>query len=403
MKIGKLRLLFVFIMLLFVTGCSDKDNTENTEDGKVSLEEIRKEAETFSYKGTGIDVSNADIIIPDSQTIYDLTFDLKNDSAENVEERFFEDMERYMNVSEIDKENVLYSIKLGGQNVCIPYDEVTDEEKNITNSTLIYCDGTYSKLLYKTSNMCEMGCNTIPTELTQDTTDYSDYIWGYRGLNLGVYTKTYYIPDDDISGVSYKLYNGEVKLQDAIDYVEEHIKTDYNFAGVPYLDYKVCKVDVRRLDDTTYYYEFKVKTCYEGMAFIKDSELIMSDDNYPLVASYYVSMYEGDSLDFIRASCYSYDNMELGKEYTEYISLEEACRLIDKELTNKSEFEIDSIELSYLTEYCFDPEDETGSKVDYVTCYPVYHFSVKNPGKSGYTVAYFDVKVDTGEILITQY
>lgn len=403
MKIRKIGVLLVFTMLLFVTGCSDKDNTENTEDGKVSLEEIRKEAETFSYKGTGIDVSNADIIIPDSQTIYDLTFDLRVDSPEQIEEKFFEDLELFMNVSEVNRENVIYIFRdENAVDTHIPIDEAKDEEKYNANSCLIYCDGTYSKVLFNTSYMCEMGCNTIPTELTQDTTDYSDYIWGYRGLDLGVYTKTYYIPDDDISGVSYKLYNGEVKLQDAIAYVEEHIQ-DYNFAGSPYLDYKVYKVDVRRLDDTTYYYQFKVKACYDGISFNKDAALGTTEGRYPVAEDHIVSMYEGDSIGYIWASCHSYDYLELGKEYTEFITLEEACRLLDEKLAKKTAFEISSIELLYVTEFTFAPDDELLARVETVECYPVYHFVVKHPGLSGYSAIYFDVKVDTGEVLVSQY
>lgn len=400
MKKSKLFKLFVVVILLFATGC----NGNNTKkELAVSLDDIRKEAENFSYDGTSIDVSSADIIIPESQTIYDLTFDLRVDSAEDIEEKFFEDLELYMNVSEINTDNVLYCFREETENVCVPFDEVTNEQKNNTNSCLIYCDGTYSKVLYNTSYMCEMGCNTIPTELTQDTTDYSENIWGYRGLDIGVYEKTYYIPDDDVSGVSYKLYDGEVNLQDAINYVEEHIKSDYNFAGSEYLDYKVFRVDVRRLDETTYYYQFKIKACYDGISFNKDAALSMTEEGYPIAESHIVSMYENESLGYIWASCHSYDYLELGKEYTEYITIEEACRVVDEKLTNETAFEVDTIELLYLTEFCFESEADIGAKVDSVICYPVYHFSVKNPSLSGYTAIYFDVRVDTGEVLISKY
>lgn len=410
------KVIYMLTALVLLTGCSKKqqDNTELVCNR--TLAEIRQEAEDFHYVSDSIDCSEARVIIPDTEHIYDLSIDLRSRSSDVVKQEFLDNVRRLTGDNQVDMSKACYMVLEVSEadengdrevsNIKVGMDAATDAQKADSNTCLVYNDGRYSQVLWQSSFMCELSDNALPTMLTGDETDYSDD-WGYRALDLGKFVHTYYIPQDDISDVSYHLYDDYVRLTDAVQYVQEHIKTDYYFVGSELLDYTVYRVDVRELSDGVYYYQFYLKAGYDGISFNKDNSMGLEDNsdehNNIFAESHLASMVESDTLAFIWSSCHSYEHIDLGKEHQSYISLADACRAIEQVVTDGRCFKIDSVELLYWTSFYYEVDFYTYTEGPAeVNCRPVYHFVIENPEISGYQSLYFDVDVETGEVIVTK-
>lgn len=417
MREGKRKAICILAALMLLTGCAKKqqENTELVCDR--TLAEIKEEAEDFRYVSDSIDCSDTRVIIPDTEQINDLSIDLRSRSQDVVEQEFFDNVKRLTGDNQVDLSKAYYLVlevsekdengEFEVSNIKVGMNAATDEQRADANSCLIYNDGRYSQVLWQSSFMCELSDNALAKMLTGDENDYSDYNGGYRILDMGKYEKTYRIPEDDISDVSYRLYDGDVSLEDAIRYVEEHIKTDYYFVGSELLDYVVYKVDVRELNNGVYYYQFYLKARYDGISFNKDETIGLEESsdehNQTFAVEHLASMVESDALAYIWSCCHSYESIDLGTEHESYISLEDACRAIEQVVTDSKCFEIDSIELLYWTSFYYEESFyETRKGPSFVNCRPVYHFVVGNPGISGYNSLYFDVDIETGEVIVTK-
>lgn len=385
---------FLLLSMLGVCfGCEKQDRQEE----KVSLEDVRQEARDFSFQGKNFTLSKEQIHIPDTEVVSELSFHVDNDDPDIIEKRFVGNLKKLMQVSEVDKSKVKYYIKNlnkeEGYDIA-PITEASDEMRRNNNGYLIYFDGTYQEVLNKTSMLCELGCNKIPKQYLGDK-EFFDSPWVHIGLEIGEPEKVYRIPQDETGNVSYPLSDGEYKLSDAIRYVEKHIKEDYAFVGSKLLDYSVYQADVRKLKDGVYFYQFRVRAEYQGVGLNKDmadyeNKNIMYDEGH------IVSMFAKDDIGYIWSCPHSYTKIDSENKVPELISIRQACETAESKLTNSRAFEIDSMELLYLTEFV-DNEDQVSVKA--VKCYPVYHFKVANPALAGYRALYFEVNAKTGEFL----
>lgn len=416
-KICKIGLVVIFSLVF--TGCSgkiDSQNSANEEMGSSqnqfkmeTLSELRDDAKNFSSAYDNLDFSDTVIRIPDVEEITDLEFPISIYSQQELIQKFEENIRNYANL-ETDMDltpymNMMYWDKEENDRLVVPFNDATDEQMEQIQY-LSYNDGSNSELLVFSNYMLEMGNYGIPTELTGDGGNYSDDAYGYRGYNLGTLVETYEFMDNDIPDVSFTLADGEVSLKDAVSFVEKHVKEDYYFVGSELLDYRVFEVEVRQLNDATYYYQFRLSPLYHGVVLNKDSgiEENIDEQTDPLAPeifgdSHKISMFRSDQLGFIWSSCHSYENVEAQESHTEFISLDDACSILSGHISDKKEFTIESVELLYQTELQYESEEKRAQGyIQSVYCHPVYHFTVSNPKISGYTSIYFNVDALTGEL-----
>lgn len=397
---------FILCLHMVVLSACGKAEEEKTVS-YVSLEEIRKEAENFTYECSNLDFSDTDIIIPEGDEIQDLVFPIDNRSYDEIKEEFYENIQTLTGKDAVDEQyvNCIFFVdnEEEGNRRIMPVTEVTEPEINKGYDSggwmLSYNDGIYSSLLYSSSFMCEITDRTLWNEVNGDGSENSDSVYGYRIFGMGDLVKSFDLQEDDISDVSYRLSDGEVRLEDAVSYVESTLASGYHFVGSPYLDYEVFHVDVRRLTEDVFYYEMQVKAVYKGIAFSyeKSSVSYVADDgkNQCVATAHTVSMLSAEHMDYIWSCAHSYKTKEEGEVYTKFLSIRDAAEKVSRMVAGSAKMRVGSVELVYRTEFCCGKGE---GRVLTVKCHPVYHFRVPGSGLSEYDMLYFDVDAVTGTV-----
>lgn len=405
----KIAAFMLCLYMVILSACGKAQ--EEWEVSFVSLEEIRREAENFTYECSNLDFSDTDIIIPEGEEIQDVEFPLDNRSFDEIKEEFYENIRTLTGKDVVDEQYancVLYDDGAEGGRLIVPVTEVTaseiDKAYNCGGWYLSYNDGIYSSLLYSSSLMCEITDRTQLNEVDGGSGENAEPVYGYRIYGMGDFVKSFDLPEDDIEDVSYRLPDGEVRLADAISYVESAGAFRYHFVGSSCLDYKVFHVDVRRLAEDVFYYEMKVKAIYKGIAFAyaKTSNFAVTDDkkHHYAITAHTVSVLSAKHMDYIWSCAHSYETEEEGEVYTKFLSIRDAVGIVSRTVADSAKMEVDSVELLYRTEFCYgtNGKDEDDDRVLAVKCHPVYHFRVYGRGLSEYDVLYFDVDAVTGTV-----
>lgn len=407
------------ICLGCLSGCGDYNQSTDSEalvsKELKTLSEIRKEAESFTGDYENLDLSGTVIVIPDVEEISSVIFPISTDPLEMQIEKFEDNIRRY---NEIDESrdltpymSMMYWDEDANDRLAVPYIEAKEDEELMNRiQYLSYNDGTCSELLIFSDYMLEMGEYGAIPFFEQEAAGYAENPYGVRGIDLGTLTETFDYSKDDISGVEYNLVDGEYYLQEAVDFVEKHVKEDYYFVGSEYLDYHVSEIEVRKLTDDVFYYQFRLYPSYMGIALNKDSgsgTLGDTEDNpyvQPFGTTHRVSVFCHDKLGFIWSSCHSYESVNVQETNSEFLSLDDVCEYLNQYVTASNPFSIESIELIYQTEFQYENEEKRyWGYVQSVNCHPAYHFTVADPGLSGYDKIYFDVDALTGIVTTTAY
>lgn len=393
------------------TSNASETDTHN-ETKTIPLAEIQKQAQNFQSPYQNLDFSNATITIPDVSEVYDLTFPTSADSFDRQVEKFSENIRKYKGLDEntdlSQYMTVMYWDIPKNDRLTIPLNEATDQQKKEAQY-LGYNDGTCSELVVFSNFMLEMGDYSVPVKLTGDDTDYSKDAYGYRGYDLGTLVKRYHLPKDDLTGIHYHLSDGDVAINDAIAYVEKHLKEDYYFAGSKHLDYHVFGVTVRKLAEDIYYYEFDVGTSYKGVSLNRDDCTNVSpkteEENKdslqpePFGTNHLATMFQKDRLGFIWSCCQNFESVTVNQTYQTLLSLEEACRLLSDYISEHKTFSVDSVELIYQTAFTYESEEKASwGYIQSVHANPAYHFTVEKTGLSEYNHLYFDVDAVNGSV-----
>jgi hypothetical protein len=420
MKMKRLTVTMVLAMIvMLMAGCANNNSAPQAGEANIeresqmlSLAEIREQAKDLHVSVKNLDLSEAKITIPKVDEVYDLTFPVSSDSFERQVEKFEENIRKYEGLEEdVDLTkymNIMYWDKQQDDRLTVPYNEATEQQKQEIQY-LGYNDGKCSELIVFSNFMLEMGDYSVPTQLLGDDTDYAKNEYGYRGYELGELVKSYDLSTDDISGVSYHLSDGDLALSDAVSYVEKHLKEDYYFAGSEILDYHVFAVNVRKLTDNVYYYEFDVSTSYQNLVLNKDDSIVVvpegemqNEDSLepaPFGTNHFVSMFQKERLGFIWSCCQNFETVEVNHTYQKILSLEEACRLLGDYISKNKTFQISTIDLIYHTVFEYESEEKREwGYIQSVHATPAYHFSVFNTGLSEYKCLYFNVDALSGEI-----
>lgn len=411
----KLMILCGIVSLSLITGCGkEKSNNVREESLHLSLKSVQNEANEFDYNGTILDLSKVDIRIPEVTEVYDISFDFMNRDTDEVEDLFLNDASVLIGVDK-NKINLDHAVYVVNEWVEVndeyenpmkehrySFSDVPDEIKSNMDSYISYNDGRYSMLLYQSSFMCEYSDNQIPKEITNDNNDYTDITWGYRALDLGTPYKTYYPLIDDISDVSYKMWDGiEYPLDEAISFAENYAKNQFKIGGSDVLDYYVYMVDVRKIEEDRYYYQMNICAAYKGVTLEYDNYYERDDNDYSYYQdSHHLCVFEKDNCSYMWSSCNSFDNARITNKYTEIIPLSAACKAIEKVFTQNKKLKVNSVELQYATKIRYiTQEDDLQCGVG-VDAHPVYHFVVKNPKILSYTTIMFDVDAIDGSVVV---
>ncbi len=309
--IKKFSLFILIGLITFLTGCSaNKSEIPQKEKNFIPISKVETDTITENYKN--LDISNTKITIPDVDEVYELNFPVSTDTFERQLEKFEYNIRKYEGLEEdtdlVPYMNIMYWDNEKNDRLVIPLDEATKEQKEQVQY-IGYNDGICSELLVFSNFMLEMGDYAITTTLVGDQDDHSKDAYGYRSTNLGTSVATYDLDKDDISNISYHLSDGDLLLTEAVDYVEKHMKEDYYYVGSEYLDYSVFGIDVRKLTDEIYYYEFDVGTAYDGVALNHDDATSrkMREKSYDTViifisayTSYCQELFEVEPLRFVQ-------------------------------------------------------------------------------------------------------
>ena len=414
--IKKFSLFILIGLITFLTGCSaNKSEIPQKEKNFIPISKVETDTITENYKN--LDISNTKITIPDVDEVYELNFPVSTDTFERQLEKFEYNIRKYEGLEEdtdlVPYMNIMYWDNEKNDRLVIPLDEATKEQKEQVQY-IGYNDGICSELLVFSNFMLEMGDYATTTTLVGDQDDHSKDSYGYRSTNLGTSVATYDLDKDDISNISYHLSDGDLLLTEAVDYVEKHMKEDYYYVGSEYLDYSVFGIDVRKLTDEIYYYEFDVGTAYDGVALNHDDATSLDSMNEdsgkdnltaePFGTNHLVTMFEKDKLGFIWSCCQNFESVQTLNTYDKVLPLDVVCETLSNYISKDKQFQISSIELLYQTEFEYENEEKREwGYIQSIHCRPVYHFSIENTGLSEYRKMYFDVDAITGDITTMVY
>jgi hypothetical protein len=200
-----------------------------------------------------------------------------------------------------------------------------------------------------------------------------------------------YLPDSD---KVYKLANKEISIKDAVEFYENYI----NNTPCPKnanLEMCVVGVDVLKVNENTYGYNFSTSARYKNVPFDHSKSGSISyrsdENNYePLTGSAF--MLESDDVDIIRGYNRSI-LMENIKEVDKIISIEDAIKKVSSNLSEQIQFEVKKIEFVYERKMLVTAEGYVDVENGYPNeLFPVWKFTMLNPNDEFNYIAYVNAK-----------
>ena len=395
--------------------CREKQNDGTDErdprSAQFTLDEIREEAKSIKKDYPNIDFSTAEITIPDAdgielwESLSDTDIAASMEVRERVFNTFFNCIKLATGRDEVDKSKIYFIWHAKW----IPFESLTEEDIQNTYLTAIETpeDGKEAELApgyggysleYRTPE-----CTVITQHDDQYWIEKSRCFEYYnsseeRGANLipNDVIATYDLERDSIEDVSYEVDGEPFALKDAVEFVNEHFKEeyeDYNCICSPFLDYKVFKVEVVK-DEGRYYYFMWLKKTYNGIDLAYEQG---SPDGSWLDAA----MLTHDSIDYAMTP-YGFETKNEGKFYDRFISLEGAMDILSETFSSHLNLTCDSVKvvygnhlMSHKVEGAADgrPEIDDGIGVD-----AVYEFKFSNTGLPDYPYLIADVNMLTGKV-----
>ena len=405
-------LLMVAVFCLAFCSCQNKkqnDGTDerNPETAQFTLDEIREEAKNIKPDYPNMDFSNAEIIIPDVDEIEDLTFPIEvnivksEEIFERVKSNFYDNVKLLTGKDEVDEKYVNCRIwNEDPDKFFIPINDVTDEDlerityhidKNGNREDIYmgyglnYNDLKNSMTLYGSSLMCEVSGERISQFYDKSNETSIVNLFAYRPQ--GTTVKTFIIPSDSVEGVSYTVDGKPLALKDAIAYAEANIKKyyeNYHYVCSPFLDYKVIEVEVRKLEENSYYYCMYLKAVYNGVTLSYNKWL----------GGYYheIAVMSENSFDYVWSCAYNGEKKLDGEIHDKFISLKGAMDIVSRELSQYAGLSCVSVELMYCNPGY--NVDEMGANTE-IWLKPVYQFQFV--GYADNTYPLIEIDAVTGE------
>lgn len=400
-----------FILMIAVTclvfcGCQEKKEKEDSVTPQYTMDALREEASKLKQKYPNMDFSEADIIIPEADEIEELIFPLDSNVAESrdvyekIKKNFYENINSLTNKQDVDENYIYYKLPLDEEPIHI--NNVGDKERERSGDSqsgeprqgfyLSYNDSTCSMLLYGSSFMLEIADSRVAGYSEKGT----DWL-GHRPPEGNV-VGSFNLPEDSIEKISYPINGKQYALSDAVKYVEENMGKGYHYVRSPFLTYKVCHIDVVKLEENSYYYQMNVRALYQGISFSYETNAgILPVDgqkvDYENVSTTHIATVMAEnSIDYIWSSVHSYEEKRDGEIYNKFISVKNAMDILSNTVSAATKLKCDTVELMYRTEF---HKDESGG-IKEVQCHPVYQFKFTNTGLPEYPVLFFNVDAVNG-------
>ena len=225
------------------------------------------------------------------------------------------------------------------------------------------------------------------------------YVGGTFGCGFGYNTeladyyaeKAYLLGSDKTEGVSYKLKDGEMSVDGAVDMAYNYIKDNLMEFLPNNSDIKPVSVSVFKANETDYCYCVKLENVIEGIP-VSSSGMAVPEEYtlFPQVVECWI--YRGDRVEFFWNS---YHRMIGEKEKVgKIITLESAFENLDKELAPNINYKFLNISLKY----CCRTEDNNSSEFEYrpTWCFVTASYNGTNAMLNPQVVVYVDAV--SGEI-----
>lgn len=166
---------------------------------------------------------------------------------------------------------------------------------------------------------------------------------------------------DDVPDQSYKLYDREVSLSEAVEFSTDFFENKYIPASFTPVDTKVAAIEVMRFKDL-YGYRLLLKNFFDDIPFDYVFDLttssMMSDNKDYITQMEEAFMAKSNDIDFWYTTS-PYTQIERdGEALTRILSLEDAVDIISTKLSDAVSFEAESMEFVYCPlSYDFDSAD----------------------------------------------
>ncbi len=420
-------------IVVSLAGCAKTNENENASsldisEGVTGTENDTNEQSDASLQGEYVNLNLSDTVydLPELEEAINLTYYLpySGEEYEVLEEKILANMDIMAGTS--DDTNLSYWQRYDEPALYYDDDESNDgdgtevyempepvsagdvetEDKNLYLYQT-YNDGEYSAMLYSGSFMFEMGDSKLWADLAGSDVFNIDYQPVYRPMFVedATLVKEYFLPDDDIEGISYTLMDGEVSLEDAVEYMESEMK-NYYFAKSDYLDFRVYEIDVYQLTTGEYYYY-----CFM-QGYVGDIP-VSYDQGYSLVADDleteldiigirdHVAMIYSGKISYFWSQC-GYEDAEVETvDAGDMITVEEACEIVSENLTDDNVFNVTTVSMEYYVgcHYSYDNPPNGSYWCDYRKIRLYYTFKINNPKVLGYSSVTFLVDAVTGEFI----
>ncbi|MDR0918823.1 MAG: hypothetical protein LBM93_06175 [Oscillospiraceae bacterium] len=282
-----------------------------------------------------------------------------------------------------DKYEDLVSGKEG--DVSLLYDETWLRDVTDWNSQVCFEMGTEIGAGYtvinkgKTVEICGKIGDFYPCLESYDPVDHLELVASYS-------------PD---STESYKLSDKEIPINEAVDFFENYIN------NLPYpsnanLEISVIGVDVYKVNNNIFGYNFLTTGSYQGIAFehLKNGTMTLNSANFGnyLTSGGNAFMVESNDVDILYGY-YRVLTIENTKQYNKVINFETATEKISSNLSDKVIFDVQKTEFIYRRKLIKTAEgfvDVEGGYPNEVV--PVWKFTLYNPNDGLIYLAYVDAK-----------
>lgn len=271
------------------------------------------------------------------------------------------------------------------------YDEMPERSPEWNSPVYLY---SLSHLVFTSLKMNKGGAVYLAGKVKYNwVTDEITPSFTYNTLNdfhpmnffpcIGTYT-----PDSE---KSFKLLDGEMKICDAVRFIEEYLNNAPSADGLPRNNQTVVySVKVLQLDDNTYGYYFTTRCQFQGVNHeVRVKGSMRPSYDYDSTSGGWAFMIESDDVDIVNGlhKCeWTFDVQPLGS----VIPLETAIKNIAGQLTDKVTFEVEAAEFVYVMRFRRDEEGYVDISVYDANVTPAWRISAHNLNDDRLYLCYVD-------------
>lgn len=367
---------------------------------------------TDSLALDNMNLSDAEIIIPERDEYHRLEFACEPFTATNSVKYFQEAYEIYFGETVTTAEMLAFGIFTG-----IPQEDIFHTYSyNVGESQLdVYFDALpkakFSDVEYvrALNDRCYMDLNyayifeiynrEFINELVGDTSGY-EFSWrpSFDGSYCGAMDA-----DEDCT---YSLYGTDISLQEAFTFAEDYFSNnDLGRINSSLFTYRREEAEVYRFGESNYGYYMWLKPCYDGIpvgaynAFPVEPQIYEGEQKQIINCTIKCLMARDDALDWIWSCGLNYNEPTEKEVYTskELLTMEEAAVLASEALTDGITFDISKVQLYYAFGEMYEDSGDIVPK--YLFIEPSWQF-VMPANSSLYQRIIVDVSAINGDVVV---